>query len=157
MHTSLSGSGAAALVFALLAWVLRSSGSYPICHNDEGNWISIAHQLDAGVRWPVSGPAFIHTVRTLSEKLQFSHAHSISVVGVGGVFVSDSADIGYAPTNDCTYDVANDTDEFIFSYDLDGDGSISSDEEDTIADGIANDLLSISSMSFTAPEAPENF
>ena len=87
-HQSLYGSGAAALVFALLAWVLRSSGSYPICHNDEVNWISIAHQLDAGVHWPVSGPAFIHTVRTLSEQLQFSHAHSISVVGVGGVFVS---------------------------------------------------------------------
>ena len=40
------------------------------------------------MHWPVSGPAFIHTVRKLSEQLQFSHAHSISLVGVGGVFVS---------------------------------------------------------------------
>ncbi|MBB6576285.1 hypothetical protein HNP33_000333 [Comamonas odontotermitis] len=82
------GSAAAALAFALLAWALRSSGSYPICHNDEVNWVSIAHQLDAGVHWPVSGPAFIHTVRALSEQLQFSHTQSISMVGIGGVFVS---------------------------------------------------------------------
>ncbi|MEG1280594.1 MAG: hypothetical protein RSD57_09105 [Comamonas sp.] len=82
------GFGAAALVFALLAAILRSSGSYPICHNDEVNWIGIAHQLDAGVHWPVSGPAFIHTVRALSEHLQLSHVQSISIVGVGGVFIS---------------------------------------------------------------------
>ena len=87
-YQSWYASGAAALVFALLAWVLRSSGSYPICNNDEVNWIGIAHQLDAGARWPVSGPAFIHTVRALSEQLQFTHAQSISIVGVGGVFAS---------------------------------------------------------------------
>ena len=77
-----------ALAFATLAWVLRTWGSYPICHNDEVNWIGIAQQLDAGVRWPVSGPIFIYTVRRLSEQLQVSHAQSISLLGIGGVFVS---------------------------------------------------------------------
>lgn len=82
---------AAALAFALFAWVLRSSGNYPICHNDEVNWIGIAHQLDAGVRWPVSGPAFINLVRMLSEQLRLSHTQSISIVGVVVVFVSMSS------------------------------------------------------------------
>ena len=39
-----------ALAFATLAWVLRAWGRYPICHNDEVNWIGIAQQLDAGMR-----------------------------------------------------------------------------------------------------------
>ena len=47
------------LVVAVMAWVMRTYGRYPICHNDEINWIDIARQLDGGVRWPVSGPAFI--------------------------------------------------------------------------------------------------
>ena len=39
-----------ALAFAMLAWALRAWGRYPICHNDEVNWIGIAQQLDAGMR-----------------------------------------------------------------------------------------------------------
>ena len=71
-YRNLVACGTAAFAFALLAWALRSSGYYPICPNDEANWIGIAHQLDAGVHWPVSGPAFINTVRAISETLQFS-------------------------------------------------------------------------------------
>ena len=87
-YRNLVACGTAAFAFALLAWALRSSGYYPICPNDEANWIGIAHQLDAGVHWPVSGPAFINTVRAISETLQFSHTQSVSAIGIGGVFVS---------------------------------------------------------------------
>ncbi|GAB2479607.1 hypothetical protein GCM10027082_33150 [Comamonas humi] len=79
---------ATALAFALLALALRSWGSYPICHNDEVNWIGIARQLDQGQPWPVSGPAFIQAVRELAWQLQTSHAQAISLIGIGGVFVA---------------------------------------------------------------------
>lgn len=79
---------ATALVFALLAWALRDWGRYPICQNDELNWVGIAQQLDQGTQWPVSGPAFIQTVRELSWQLQTSHARSISLIGIGSVFVA---------------------------------------------------------------------
>lgn len=81
------GSVAVALAFALLAWVLRAWGGYPICQNDEVNWIGIARQLDQGTPWPVSGPAFIQAVREVSAQLETSHARSISRVGIGGVFL----------------------------------------------------------------------
>ena len=77
---------ASALGFALLAWALRSLGGYPICNNDEVNWIGIAQQLDQGNPWPVSGPAFIYTVRELTIQLQTSHDRSIAWLGIAGVF-----------------------------------------------------------------------
>ncbi len=79
---------AVALDFAMPAWALRAWGGYPICHNDEKNWIGIARQLDAGVHWPVFGPAFIHTVRGLSRQWQVSHAQAMSLLGVACVFLS---------------------------------------------------------------------
>ena len=76
------------LVFAVMAWVMRTYGRYPICHNDEINWIDIARQLDGGVRWPVSGPAFIEVVRLLAEEAQIKYAQSLASLGIGGVFLS---------------------------------------------------------------------
>ena len=86
-HASLTGF-AVGLVFAVVAWALRAYGRYPVCHNDEVNWIDIAAQLDLGVHWPVSGPAFIETVRLISEEAQIKHVQSISLLGIGCVFLS---------------------------------------------------------------------
>lgn len=78
----------AGLVFAAAAWAMRFYGRYPVCHNDEANWIDIARQLDMGVDWPVSGPVFIGVLRELSKGIQITHAQSISLLGIGCVFLS---------------------------------------------------------------------
>ena len=80
--------GATALLVTALAWIIRTYGHYPVCHNDEVNWIDIAHQLDLGVHWPVSGPAFFQAVRLISEEAQIKHAQALSALGVFGVFLS---------------------------------------------------------------------
>ncbi|THU02834.1 hypothetical protein E9531_06965 [Lampropedia puyangensis] len=82
------GPVAVSLLFAVLAWAMRFHGGYPICHNDEVNWMGIAEQLDSGVHWPVSGPAFIETVRFISANAELPHAHTLSALGIGCVFLS---------------------------------------------------------------------
>ena len=76
-----------AAAYAVFAAMLRLFTGYPICPNDESSWIYIAHQLDRGVAWPVSGPAFIDTAREISHLLGSAHLVSISLLGVVGVFI----------------------------------------------------------------------
>jgi hypothetical protein len=77
----------AGLLFALAACALRFALGYPLCHNDEGSWLVIARELDQGVAWPVSGPAFIATLREASRQFDTSHASLMPWLGVAGVFV----------------------------------------------------------------------
>lgn len=78
-----------------------------------------------------------------------------SLVLEGDVFVAETSEISYAPTSTCDYNPADDTDGFLFLYDIDANGEISSDEELTLSvEGITHSLLSIEDMDFTAPVAP---
>ena len=65
------------LLFVFAAWVLRFSFGYPICRTDEANWIDIARQLDRGVSWPVSGPAFIEAARWIAWQFDAAHTSAI--------------------------------------------------------------------------------
>lgn len=76
-----------AALFALLACVMRVLLDYPLCVNDEKNWIGIAQQLDRGVAWPVSGPAFVNTLRQAAWYTDSSHAQVMPWMGVCGVFI----------------------------------------------------------------------
>ena len=92
--------------------------------------------------WAVEGSS-----HTLTESVQHQ-----SLVLDGEEFTASASDILYAPTSSCDYIPADDTDGFVFSYDLDGDGTISEDETLSIAtDGIANGLLDITEMDFEVP------
>lgn len=77
-----------ALLFAGAAAFARLALDYPRCQNDELNWVAIAAQLDQGVAWPVSGPAFIAAARTLSQVAQWPQAQAMAVLGVAGVAVA---------------------------------------------------------------------
>ncbi|TDS82403.1 hypothetical protein [Comamonas sp. JUb58] len=68
------GSGA-----ALLACTLRVLLDYPICANDESAWIHIARQLDRGVDWPVSSPAFVDLFALFARSQRSSPATSIII------------------------------------------------------------------------------
>lgn len=72
---------------ALLACALRVLLDYPICANDESAWIHIARQLNRGVDWPVSGPAFVDLLRQTAWYTAFSPAQVMPWLGVAGVFV----------------------------------------------------------------------
>ena len=76
-----------AALFALLACAMRMLLNYPLCVNDEKNWIGIAQQLDQGVAWPVSGPAFVNTLRQAAWVTGSSHAEVMPWMGVCGVFI----------------------------------------------------------------------
>ena len=88
------------LIFVAIAFALRFYAGYPICPNDEASWIYIAGQLDRGVHWPVSGPAFIETARELSRQIGGDHARTIPLIGIVGVFVAISSFVwGYRKFN----------------------------------------------------------
>ena len=88
------------LIFVVIAIALRFFAGYPICPNDEASWIYIAGQLDRGVHWPVSGPAFIETARELSRQIGGDHARTIPLLGIIGVFVAISSLVwGYRKFN----------------------------------------------------------
>lgn len=70
--------------FVFVAFYVRFSLGYPICKNDELNWIFIASQLDQGVSWPVSGPLFIAMMREASKQLNMSYASVMPWLGVSG-------------------------------------------------------------------------
>lgn len=76
-----------ALTFTLCAVSVRVFFGYPRCQNDELNWIHIAHSLDKGVDWPVSGPSFMYVLRELKSLTQMQYAHLISGMGIFSVFV----------------------------------------------------------------------
>lgn len=78
-----------------------------------------------------------------------------SLVLDGTIYVADESHLLYAPTASCDYVVADDTDGFLFSYDLDADGTIDADEALSLStDGITNELLDFSEMDFELPIAP---
>ena len=88
------------LLFVFAAWVLRFSFGYPICRTDEANWIDIARQLDRGVSWPVSGPAFIEAARWIARQFDAAHTSAIPWLGVLGVFFAVCALVwGYRKFN----------------------------------------------------------
>ncbi len=68
------------------------------------------------------------------------------------LFVSDGVNIGYAPTHDCTYDPLDEDDDTFFNYDINADHVLDGEDFDIISLGVANDLLPIDEMDFTAPE-----
>ena len=77
-----------AFLLALLALALRRAAGYPRCQNDELNWSAIARQIDQGVDWPVSGPAFVHTLRAVALQTQATYPQALEWMGVAGVFVA---------------------------------------------------------------------
>lgn len=76
-----------ALVFTFCAISVRFFWGYPRCQNDELNWVQIAHNLDSGHDWPVSGPSFIYVLRNLREQTQMHYRDLISGLGIVSVFI----------------------------------------------------------------------
>lgn len=52
------------------------------------SWAHIARQLERGVDWPVSGPAFIAAVRALAHQLGADYPTALAWLGVCGTFVA---------------------------------------------------------------------
>lgn len=72
--------------FIPIAFYARFNLGYPICKNDEFNWLFIASQLDEGVFWPVSGPLFMAIMREASQQLNMSYASVMPWLGLSGSF-----------------------------------------------------------------------
>ncbi len=72
----------AMLAAAMAAVLARWWGGYPNCPTDELNWAYIAHQLDQGVQWPVSGPLHVVLLRALASLLHLDYRQALSVMGV---------------------------------------------------------------------------
>lgn len=76
-----------AAFFASTSMVFRFIFEYPICHNDEHNWLTITESLDRGIDWPVSGPAFIAMLRETSRFLGVNYANAMPWLGVSSSFI----------------------------------------------------------------------
>lgn len=70
------------LAAAMSAVLARWWGGYPNCPTDELNWAHIAHQLDQGVHWPVSGPLHVALLRMLAGSLRLDYRQTLALMGV---------------------------------------------------------------------------
>lgn len=94
--------------------------------------------------------------------LDYAQRQGITQIGSTDTFlsVSDELNIGYAPTNSCSYDGTG-----TFTYDSDADGAVDTDPTQPVANELLpltdadGDLVfdEIEATGFVTPEAPENF
>lgn len=79
------GLGLVALSGLVGAYLVRTWGGYPICRVDEHHWAVIAHAVQQGIDWPVSGPLHFWTLRQVVHLSGMGPASALAVLGMVSV------------------------------------------------------------------------
>ncbi|MFE8643848.1 hypothetical protein ACFX58_02025 [Sphingomonas sp. NCPPB 2930] len=67
------------------AYLVRTWFGYPICRVDEHHWAVIAHAVQQGIDWPVSGPLHFWTLQQVVHLSGMGPASALAVLGVVSV------------------------------------------------------------------------